>query len=60
MKTVITYKDGRTATFGAGDALELDLDTDHGREIFSIVVYDAAGNIRMSAYHWHNEPPDVA
>jgi hypothetical protein len=58
MKVLITYKDGHAAAFDAGtgfDALELDLDTEHGQSIFSICVY-ADGRLIFSAYHWHNDP----
>lgn len=56
MKVTLTYKNGETATFEGGDALELDLDTKHGRSIFQIAVYDDSGRLAMSAYHWHNDP----
>jgi hypothetical protein len=53
--TTLTYRDGSVANFDTGDALELDLDSQHGSEIFSIVV-TVGTRVVFSAYHWANNP----
>lgn len=58
MRTIIHYKNGSVAEFDASpgnDPLELDLDSPHGQEIFSIHV-EIEDRVIFSAYHWHNGP----
>lgn len=55
MTTIITYNDGQTIMFNDEQPLELDLESTHGKTIFSIQVFNGA-RVVFSAYRWSNNP----